>query len=190
MKEFLAECEIINFSHPLVAKKAKELRGVDDEETAKNCFNFVLNEINHSGDICAKQGTITASEVLEFKTGWCYAKSHLLCALLRANKIPCALCYQRLSCSDYNDGVFCLHGLNSIYLKKYGWYRVDARGNKEGIEARFSPPHEKLAFDLKEFEFEVEGRFATPMESVLEALTHYDTYETMIKNFPDIKVQP
>ena len=86
MKEFLAECEIINFSHPLVAKKAKELRGVDDEETAKNCFNFVLNEINHSGDICAKQGTITASEVLEFKTGWCYAKSHLLCALLRANK--------------------------------------------------------------------------------------------------------
>ena len=27
--------------------------------------------------------------------------------------------------------IYCLHGLNAIYLKEFGWYKVDARGNRE-----------------------------------------------------------
>jgi len=187
MKEFLQACEIINFSHPLVAEKAKELRADSELQTAENCFLFVRNEIEHSGDICSSKGSVTASDVLENQTGWCYSKSHLLAALLRANDIPTALCYQRLSCSDYNDGIYCLHALNDIYLKEYGWYRVDARGNKEGVDAQFTPPIEKLAFELKAFEFEIERRFSRPMEAVLNALIEHNTYEKMIQNFPDIK---
>jgi transglutaminase-like putative cysteine protease len=42
--------------------------------------------------------------------------------------------------------------LNALYLPDYGWYRVDARGNKPGVAAEFCPPTEKLAFrDCKEF---------------------------------------
>jgi hypothetical protein len=26
------------------------------------------------------------------------------------------------------------------FLKNHGWYRIDARGNKEGVNAQFSPP--------------------------------------------------
>jgi transglutaminase-like putative cysteine protease len=37
-----------------------------------------------------------------------------------------------------------------VYLKDYGWYRIDARGNKAGVDAQFTPPHEKLAFELGE----------------------------------------
>ncbi|MCA9151542.1 MAG: hypothetical protein KDA92_19655, partial [Planctomycetales bacterium] len=40
---------------------------------------------------------------------------------------------------------YCLHGLNAVYLEAYGWYRIDARGNKPGVAAAFSPPLEKLA---------------------------------------------
>ena len=40
--------------------------------------------------------------------------------------------------------LYCLHGLNWIYLKEFGWYRVDARGNKEGVNAQFNPLYEKL----------------------------------------------
>ena len=36
---------------------------------------------------------------------------------------------------DFKDDIYYLHGLNVIYLKDYGWYKVDARGNKKGINA-------------------------------------------------------
>ncbi len=69
--------------------------------------------------------TLRASEVPSQGTGYYYAKSHLLAALLRANGLPAALCYQRLTITDVPP--FCLHGLNAAYLPKWGWYRPDAR---------------------------------------------------------------
>jgi hypothetical protein len=56
-------------------------------------------------------------------------------------------------CFEYQKNTFCLHGLNAIYLKNFGWYRVDARGDKEGVNAQFNPPYEKLAFELGESEY-------------------------------------
>ena len=63
---------------------------------------------------------------------------------LRANNIPAGLCYQRLR-RDASPG-FSLHGLSAAFLPKYGWYRLDPRGNKPGIDAQFAPPHEQLAW--------------------------------------------
>nr|WP_269749949.1 transglutaminase family protein [Polyangium fumosum] len=80
--------------------------------------------------------TCTASEVLRHRTGFCYAKSHLLAALLRANGLPAGFCYQRLA---HGSG-YCLHGFNAVELPGIGWYRIDARGNKPGIDAAFDPP--------------------------------------------------
>lgn len=45
---------------------------------------------------------------------------------------------------------YCLHGLNAVYLEQYGWYRINARGNKPGVNAAFSPPIEALAFSIHE----------------------------------------
>ena len=85
---------------------------------------------------------------MRYKTGYCYAKSHLLAALLRANQIPAGFCYQRLSIDD-QGAPYSLHGFNGIYFPEIGWYRVDTRGNKEGVNAQFSPPQECLAFKIK-----------------------------------------
>ena len=144
MNKYLESTEIIDYTNPEVYALAQVLAEgcKGDVQIAKHCFEYVRDEIQHSGDYKAEITTCKASDVLKHKTGWCYAKSHLLAALLRANGIPTALCYQRLSCSEYEEGIYCLHGLNSIYLKEYGWYRVDARGNKEGVNAQFTPPHE------------------------------------------------
>ncbi|MEO8327235.1 MAG: transglutaminase family protein [Nitrospirota bacterium] len=60
--------------------------------------------------------------------GNCYAKRYLLAALLRANGFPARLCYQRLIIEN-QEPPFCLHILHAIFLDKYGWYSVDARGN-------------------------------------------------------------
>ena len=189
LEKYLQATSIIDYDHPLVAQKAKELAtGLQsDEAVAKACFTFVRDEIHHSGDHKDKITTCKASEVLEQGTGWCYAKSHLLAALLRANGIPTALMYQRLSCSEYEEGVYCLHGLNAVYLKEYGWYRIDARGNKEGVNAQFMPPQEKLAFSLGKNEYDIDELYAEPMPEVLHALTTYKTYEEMVNHFPDIK---
>lgn len=190
MKNFLRETELINFSNANVKQLAFELaeNTTSDEECAKSCFLYVRDKINHSGDVVTDiTTTYKASDVLEHKTGWCYTKSILLAALLRANKIPTGFCYQRLSCSEYVKDVYCLHGLNTIYLKEFGWYRVDARGNKEGVNAKFNPPHEQLAFDLEENEFDLPEILEDPLPEVVEALRTYTCYSEMIHNFPDVK---
>lgn len=188
MKAYLEETEIIDYSNNEVAALAKKLaNGCSmDVEIAKNCFEYVRDEINHSGDHKDNVTTYKASDVIKYKTGWCYAKSHLLAALLRANGIPTGFSYQRLSCSEYKDDVYCLHGLNNIYLKEYGWYRVDARGNKEGVNAQFNPPHETLAFALSENEFDLPEILHEPLDVVMDALKKYSCYDEMIDNFPDV----
>ncbi len=186
---FLKASDIIDFNHPSIQVLAKRLSDNcnSDKAIAKNCFHYVRDEIKHAGDFKSQIGTCSASEVLEHKTGWCYAKAHLLAALLRANSIPTGFCYQRLHCNEYEDGSFCLHGLNAIYLKEFGWYRVDPRGNKEGVNAQFNPPLEQLAFLVGEGEFDLEMIHQEPLNCVITALKTNDTYEKMVGNFPDIQ---
>jgi transglutaminase-like putative cysteine protease len=188
-EKYLKEDEVINFSNPKIQKLAKELAEdcKSDEEVAKSCFLYVRDNIKHLGDVKKGINTCEASDVLEHKIGLCYAKSHLLAALLRANNIPTGFCYQRLNCNEYVDGSYCLHGLNAIYLKKYGWYKVDPRGNKEGVDAKFNPPYEKLAFEVGEGEYNIDKIYDTPIKEVVDALNKYETYEGIKDNIPDIK---
>ena len=190
MTKFLEETDIIDYSHQDIQKLAVHLsqNAKTDIEIAKKCFEYVRDTINHSGDHKDGITTCRASDVLHYQTGWCYAKSHLLAALLRANRIPAGFCYQRLSCSEYKDDIYCLHGLNAIYLRDYGWYKVDARGNKEGVNAQFNPPIEKLAFELGKNEFDLPEIYAEPLEIVVQTLNRFKTYDEMINNFPDIEL--
>ncbi len=190
MKAYLKATEIIDYYDEDIQALAKELAQdcTDDEAIAKNCYEWVRDNIHHSGDYQDDITTYKASDVLKYATGWCYAKAHLLAALLRANGIPTGFCYQRLSCSEYKPDIYCLHGLNWIYLKKYGWYRVDVRGNKEGVDAQFTPPHEQLAFKLGENEFDLLENLAEPLDVIVDTLKENKTYKEMICHFPDIKV--
>jgi transglutaminase-like putative cysteine protease len=187
---FLKATQIIDFDDSNIQKLAFELSKdcKSDVEIAKNCFLYVRDNINHSGDYKDDITTCKASDVLKYKTGWCYAKSHLLAALLRVNSIPTGFCYQRLNCGEYKDDVYCLHGLNAIYLKDFGWYRVDARGNKNSVDAQFNPPFEKLAFELYENEFDLPDIYENPLDIVVEKLMKNKTYNEMINDFPDIKI--
>ncbi|NMB79973.1 MAG: transglutaminase domain-containing protein [Methanomicrobiales archaeon] len=188
LREFIAASRIINYNHPAVRRKARDLAGpspVDDRAVAERCFLFVRDEIRHSADFRLNPVTLKASEVLEHRTGFCYAKSHLLCALLRANGIPAGLCYQRLA-SDSIGQPFGLHGLTAIYLPDHGWYRVDARGNKTGVDARFTPPAEHLAYRPgKAGEGEISGIFAEPLAEVVEVLGRSTSFEDVLAHPPD-----
>ena len=187
MNQYLASSEHIDWEHPTILAQAKSLAGgaSGSEEIARRCFEFVRDEIRHSWDHEQNPVTCKASDVLKYRTGYCYAKSHLLAALLRANQIPAGLCYQRLTITDAPP--FCLHGLNAIYLKNYGWYRIDARGNKKGVSAEFCPPIEKLAFSIvTPGEADLPEVWAEPLPVVSELLAHSRTYQEVADNLPDI----
>lgn len=190
MNKYLASSEFINWQHPDVLAKASDLsEGCSSKlEITQRCFEFVRDKIKHSSDYKLNPITCAASDVLKHGTGYCYAKSHLLAALLRANGIPTGLCYQRLTVTDVPP--FCLHGLNAVYLEEFGWYRIDARGNKLGVEAEFCPPQEKLAFLIREDEGEADlpEIWAEPLSVIIETLTRYQTYQEVLDNLPDVEI--
>ncbi|MBI5607010.1 MAG: transglutaminase family protein [Deltaproteobacteria bacterium] len=189
MDLYLRSTDIIDWKTTAILKQARSLVENDSGPVriAKICFEWVRDNISHSGDTKSSVTTCRASEVLASGTGWCFAKSHLLAALLRANSIPAGFCYQRL-CRDDGNG-FTLHGLNAVYLPEIGWYRIDARGNKVGVDAQFSPPLEKLAFLPKaEGEFDFPEIWPDPTDIVVECLKKFEGWESVEKNLPDISL--
>ena len=187
---YLKPSSVIDFDHPEVARKARDLADgcTTDRETAEQCFLFVRDEILHSWDHKKNPVTLKASDVLFHGTGFCYAKSHLLAALLRANGIPAGLCYQRLVSGEFGQAFF-LHGLNAVWLEGYGWYRADARGIKPGHDAAFTPPREALPYMARApGEAELPEIWDEPLPAIVATLTTHGDIEAVRRHLPDIEV--
>lgn len=186
---YLAADDVIDHGHPLVRETADALwtaTGADARAYAEVAFAFVRDTIPHSGDSGDPRVTWRASDVLASRNGICYAKSHALAALLRAQGIPAALCYQRLtedhSCSDSCSGGAgacpggsdpVVHGLIALRLPgRTRWARQDPRGNKPGVDAQFSLDREQLAFPVRPELGEVDypELYAAPHPAALKAL--------------------
>ncbi|HIV71021.1 MAG TPA: transglutaminase family protein [Candidatus Aquabacterium excrementipullorum] len=185
---YLAASTYIDHGHPDVVAQAAAIarQATSTLDLVKRCFEFVRDEIQHSHDFKRNPVTCKASDVLRHGTGYCYAKSHLLAALLRANGVPTGLCYQRLSVSDAG-APYCLHGLNAVWLAEHGWYRIDARGNKPGIQAAFTPPIEALAFAIREpMERDLPEIWAEPLPCVVKVLEKYTDEDEVARHLPDV----
>ena len=64
---------------------------------------------------------------------------------------------------------------------------MDARGNKQGVNAKFTPPLENLAFSIVDnLEQDIPDIFAEPLTEVVATLTRYKTVEQVRKNLPDL----
>lgn len=110
----------------------------------------------------------------------------MLAALLRANGIPAGFCYQRLSVNDDGEP-YSLHGFNAVYFPKIGWYRVDARGNRKGVNAQFTPPEEQLAFRIQfPEEADFQNILSEPLSVVVQALRAHSTWDDLLSNLPDV----
>ncbi|HCF30111.1 MAG TPA: ABC transporter ATP-binding protein [Cyanobacteria bacterium UBA11049] len=187
--EYLAVSEIINYDSEAIQKIAGRWSGrvSHDVDLARSVYKYVRDHISHSFDIQSDIVTCKASDVLHAKEGICYAKSHLLAAILRCLEIPTGFCYQKLVLDDSEPAYLTLHGLNSIYLESQKkWFRVDCRGNKQGIKAEFNLDKEQLAFpirtDLGEVDYPV--IYAEPNAKVVKALQVSNSRQDLLKNLP------
>ncbi len=189
MNKYLESSTYIDWHHQSIKSLANNLSSQcnSKHELIKTTFEWVTDNIKHSSDFQLNPVTCKASDVLKYKTGYCYAKSHLLAALLRANSIETGLCYQRLSVTG-DGSPYCLHGLNAVKLENSLWYRIDARGNKEDIDAQFCPPIEKLAFSIESsFEADLPEIWVKPLPQIIAVLEKYSTWREVYENLPDIE---
>ncbi|MEU0739802.1 transglutaminase domain-containing protein [Streptomyces sp. NPDC006134] len=171
LSAYLAADDVIDHDHPVVRETAARLakEAEDSYAYARLAFEYVRDAIPHSQDAGDPRVTWRASDVLAQGTGICHAKAHALAALLRAEDIPAALCYQRLL-HDGGEG-HVVHGLVAVRFNG-AWHRQDPRGNKPGVDARFSLDGERLAWipDPRHGEMDYPVLYAAPHPAVLDAL--------------------
>lgn len=190
LQEYLNEIPpYIVFNSALIQKQIKAIQAITShrKEQTKITFELVRDKIQHSFDINSEIITISANDTLEKKEGICFAKSHLLAALLRGMGIPAGFCYQRVLRKGTIDSGYALHGLNAVYLQDYGWFRLDPRGNKPGVNSAFSVTEEKLAYPIRTELGEVDYPqvFAQPLKSVLESMKNSESCKTLFYNRPE-----
>lgn len=191
LTEYLKPLQVVDYTHPVMQKKTAELftRTQTDMEKMKLAFEFVRDDIHHSWDIQSSKVTCHASEVVLEGEGICYAKSNVLAALLRSENIPTGFCYQRLMLFDTPEKGYCIHALNAVYVASLQkWIRLDARGNKRGIDAQFSTDEEKLAFMVQE-EFGEKDYpiiYAAPHPKTISTLQdHTNALEMYLHHLPE-----
>lgn len=189
MEKYLEADDIINYESEAIIQLADTLyeKSENELEYIKSAYEFVRDNIFHSADIGENLITCTATEVLEAGHGICFAKSHLLAALLRCKSIPTGFCYQKLILDDETAPVLIYHGLNGVYIKELQkWIRLDARGNKEGVNAQFSVETEQLAFSIRPEMGEVDNFvvYPEPDVKVLERLQKYATRTQLWEDLP------
>jgi len=171
---FLATSVLVDHHHPAVREFSATVRRSTEIETVRSAYEAVRDRFPHSYDISAQEVSVSASDVLRHGHGICFAKAHLLAATLRACGVPAGFCYQRLLLDDTDPSRTCLHGFNAVWFRDLErWHRLDARGNKPGINAKFDLSRERLAYpvrpDLGEHDYpEIH---ANPPQCVVTALS-------------------
>ncbi len=189
MISYLKKDDIIDFGNENIIQLADSLyKNIDSEiEYIKAAYEFVRDNISHSADIDEDIITCSASDVLNAKHGICFAKSHLLAALLRCKGIPVGFCYQKLILDDETALILIYHGLNDVYIREYDkWIRLDVRGNKKGVNAQFSIDEEKLAFPVRTEKGEEDGFmvYPDPDTKILEKLRNNKTRTELWNDLP------
>lgn len=187
--QYLQSSSVVNYIDSKVRHLAERFIAEPKDEITliKEIYEYVRDNIHHSFDVKTANVTCSASEVLQAGHGICFAKAHLLAALLRYAGVPTGFCYQKLILDDQQKPVLILHGLNAVYLKsQQRWLRIDARGNKPGVNAQFSPDKECLAFPIRPEYGESDEPiiYRTPNRHVVHALKTCKTTTDLYNNLP------
>ncbi|MFO0689859.1 MAG: transglutaminase-like domain-containing protein [Myxococcota bacterium] len=212
---YLEDTITIDWQTPSVSDCARRLlEGLGEagaDARIERLFTFVRDEIAHSFDLesasavgavpaaaaglpaafFARGIACRASEVLALGHGLCFAKSHLLVALLRFAGHPAGFCYARLV-DDERPGRFVLHGFVACLEPTRGaWVLLDPRGNRGGAgaiasECRFDPPY-SLAYapDPERGETLLPFVYKRPAKRIVDFLERVPDRAALRRSLPD-----
>lgn len=182
--EYLKKDGIVDYGSKAIRELADALSAQAGSEIGfiKAAYEFVRDNIPHSADIGEESIPCTASEVLKAGHGVCFAKSHLLAAILRCKSVPSGFCYQKLILQEETEQALAYHGLNGVYIKDYKkWIRIDT-----GVEAQFSIEEEQLVIPVRLEMGEADGFvvYPDPDAEILEKLRKNKTRTELWDNLP------
>ena len=150
---------VIEWATPVVKEQVERMMASapSDLERARLAFELARDQVAHSFDTGHGVVSISAADALRNGEGICFAKSHVLASLLRGMGIPCGFCYQRVLRKGTVES---------------GWFRVDPRGNKPGVDSRFTTDVEHLAYPIRPELGEVDypNVFIAPLPAVIQAM--------------------
>lgn len=189
LEDYLKELPpVIQFHTPEIQKRIQFIKSQasSDRDRAKMAFEIARDEIAHNFDTNSDMVFVNAEDVLQNKEGICFAKSHLLASLLRGMNIPTGFCYQKVLKKGTVESGYALHGLNAIYLPETGWFRVDPRGNKPGIDSQFKIEEEKLAYPIRTElgEIDYDQVLKKPLDSVIKAMNESSNCQQLFNSRP------
>jgi hypothetical protein len=73
-------------------------------------------------------------------------------------------------------------------LPEFGWYRIDPRGNRTGIDAQFAPPREQLAYRPQlAGEMTLNEIYPRPLLVVIDSLQRCKSLSELWSNLPDLE---
>ncbi|HHU90859.1 MAG TPA: transglutaminase domain-containing protein [Clostridiaceae bacterium] len=187
ISNYLENSDIIDFDHPLVSQTAEQLTyGLKDNlSKAREIYKFTRDHIFNSFEINATSVTRTASEVLDKGHGICFAKSHLLAALMRASDIPAGFCYQILYDEDFERLI--VHGFNGVFIEELDkWFRIDTCLHVDVNDWEFDPFKDSATKTIREEigEYDDFTIYHVPNKKILKILTAADTLEELIHLIP------
>lgn len=190
LRDYLKEIPpYILFSTPVVQETIQKIKAEasSSEERAKLAFTIARDQVKHSFDTGNLEVAISAEDALAHENGICFAKSHVLATLLRGMGIPAGFCYQRVLRKGTVGSGYALHGLNAVYLEPTGWFRVDPRGNKQGIDSQFTINKEQLAYPIRPQLGEVDypNVFIAPIPAVIASMQASATSQELFFNRPE-----
>ena len=77
-------------------------------------------------------------------------QNHVFSQTSKSKSNPIGISYQLFTRADDASEGYMIHALNTVHIKDLNkWIRLDARGNKENINAYFSLDEEHLAYSIR-----------------------------------------
>jgi hypothetical protein len=120
-KQWLSSTEVVQVDHPLIKLRAKLLRGFTDDliKLVKRVTKFTFKHRWGLFYLECKLNFWFSQDALTtlLLSGECVGKSHLGCALLRANGVPARVIYG----VPANAGWYASHSMVEYYVPGYGW---------------------------------------------------------------------
>ena len=132
-QKYFEATSMIDWHHPRIQERSQRLQAGNDEDSARNLFYFIRDEIRYVFRPGTDAKAFRASGILTKKRGFCTQKAILFCALARAIGMAAGLYFYDIRDHALPDSVGRLlgtrvldhHGIAALYLKNR-WTRFDA----------------------------------------------------------------